>query len=132
MKFIDEEAKTYLQKARSARLDEQIKEIDELDREGRSDLKILYDEVNYLVDLYMDDDTVPREEYLDAKKIMRETENGKCMPFNPITFKARYSSRQVSDAKALVNEVRRLKRLSDTLCAKIYCKDDDDEDKRKI
>lgn len=128
MRFIDVEAKKYLKSVRSARLEELIADTDELDREDRSDLKILYDQVNYLVELYMEDDTVPRGEYLEAKKIVRETENGKVMPLNPISLKPRYSKQQVEDAKNLVNVVRRLKRLSDTLCVKIYadCEDNDE------
>lgn len=128
MRFVDEEAKRYLASVRSARLEELIEETDKLDKEDRSDLEILYDEVNYLVELYMEDGTAPREEYLKAKEIVRKTENGKVMPLNPISLKPRYSKQQVEDAKELVNEVRRLKRLSDTLCIKIYCDCEDDDE----
>lgn len=128
MRFVDEEAKRYLKSVRSARLEELIEETDELDKEDRSDLEVLYDEVNYLVGLYLEDGTVPRDEYLEAKKIVRKTENGKVMPLNPNSLKPRYSEQQVEDAKELVNEVRRLKRLSDTLCIKIYCDCEEETD----
>ena len=129
MKFTDKEAINCLKKARSPRLEELIEEIDKSEEyENETDLRILYFETMYLCELFMEEDTLSRNEYLKAKKIMRETENGKCMPLDPATFKARYSTQQVSDAKELVNEVRRLRRLSDALCIKVYCDCEDIDD----
>ena len=69
MKFTDKEAIEHLKKGRSPRLEERIKETDKSEEyENETDLRILYFETIYLYELFMEEDTIPRYEYLQAKK----------------------------------------------------------------
>ena len=46
-----------------------------------------------------------------SKKIMKDTDNGKSVPVDASSFRLKYSPNEISDARATVNEYRRLKKL---------------------
>lgn len=124
MKFSDKDAKKMLQNVRSFDLEEDIANYPENERNGRSDLQILADEVSYLISLY-NEETTTAEEYESAKCFLKETKNGTVMPFyDTIPPKPKYSplglENKVKDAKATVNEYRRLCSLGKRLKIKGY------------
>ena len=119
MKFSDKDAKKMLQNVRSFDLEDDIANYPENERDGRSDLQILADEVSYLISLYSEE-TTTAEEYKAAKCFLKETKNGTVMPFyDTIPPKPKYSplglENKAKNAKAVVNEYRRLCSLKNGL-----------------
>lgn len=124
MKFSDKDAKRMLQNVRSFDLEEDIANYPENERNGRSDLQILADEVSYLINLY-GEETTTAEEYKSAKCFLKETKNGTVMPFyDSIPPMPKYSplglENKAKDAKTVVNEYRRLCSLKKRLKVRGY------------
>ena len=117
MRFTEKTAIKLLKSARCPRLEQAIRDInEEAEREYRetnfirSDLSILKDEAEYLIILYEDGSSYPWAELKEARKILRETHNGK---YNFITedFNLKYTDLDIERSRATVNEYKRLKRL---------------------
>ena len=124
MIFADKEAKKMLQNVRSFDLEEDIANYPENERDGRSDLQILADEVSYRISLYSEE-TTTAEEYEAAKCFLKDTKNGTVMPFyGTIPPKPKYSplgfENRTKNAKETVNEYRRLCSLKKRLEARGY------------
>lgn len=123
MLFADKEAKKMLQNVRSFDLEEDIANYPEDERDGRSDMQILADEVSYRISLYSEE-TTTAEEYQAAKFFLKDTKNGTVMPFYDRPPKPKYYplgfQNRVQNAKDTVNEYRRLCSLKKRLEAKGY------------
>lgn len=115
MNITDKEVLKQLKIVRSYDLEESIREYPEDERDGRSDMQFLADEVSYRLSLYTEGGTCTGDDYEEAKRILRETENGKVTPLNRYTFKPKYSPHQIQNARDTVNEYRRLRSLMDRL-----------------
>lgn len=119
MKLTDKEALRELKIVRCVELEESISEFPSNDRDGRSDMQILSDEVFYRLSLY-DGGTCTSEDYEKAKEILRNTNHGKTMPLNKYTLRPMYSISAIEDAKNTVNEYKRLVSCMKRLHAKGY------------
>lgn len=122
MKLTDETAIKLLKKVDAPCLEERIESYPDDEREGRSDMQMLADELSYYYSLFMDDDCIWYEDLKDARAKLRKTNNGKRIPLDPSTFKPKYGywPSDIRDARNLVNEVARVKRLGKKLQSMDY------------
>ena len=109
MNITDKEALKELNRVKCYNLDEDIEDYPEDERDGRTDIQILADEVSYFVSNYSEGGHVLCEDLEEAKEILRRTKNGKVMPLWESTLTPVYRPRQIEQAKETVNEYRRLK-----------------------
>lgn len=117
MKLTDEIAIKMLKKVNSSILEEQVWYYPDNERDGRTDLEFLMDEVSYNYSCYLEDGHVWKDDYEDAKRLLRETKYGKTIPLDTRTMNPRngYWPSDIQCAKDTVNEVARIKRLGERL-----------------
>lgn len=87
MKITDKWVLKELDKLNDGMLRENIECYPEDERDGRSDIEVFADEVSYLVSLYHGEGHILEDEYKEAKKLLRETQNGKIIPISASTFR---------------------------------------------
>lgn len=111
----DKDVKRWLKIANCTDLTESMETFPENERDGKSDLQILADEVSYRLSLYTEGGTCTGEEYEEAVQLLKEVRGGKIPCWNTIPPTPKYTSIQleikINDAKAVVNEYSRLKSL---------------------
>ena len=120
MKITDKEVLRQLKIVNCPDLEENIKTIPECEVNERSDLEILKEELEYLLDLYESEGCCRNECLMQAKSFMRETKKGKVMPcYNTFPPVPKYTVEQLKlkleGAKDILNEYARLKRLKGRL-----------------
>ena len=111
MKITDKEVLKMLKNVRSYELTEAMETYPEDEVRGLSEKQILADELGYLLELWEEDGTLTRGDYLQARKVLKETNRGKIIPLLLPSFKPKYTAWQIECAKNTVNEYRRLKAL---------------------
>ena len=121
----DKDAKRWLKIANCSELTESVESYPEDERDGRSDLQFLADEVSYRLSLYTEGGTCTGEEYEQALEFLKETKNGKVIPcYNTFPPVPKYSKIQLEiklkDAKSVVNEYKRLVSLMKRLESRGY------------
>lgn len=77
----------------------------------RTDMEILKDELDYLLEMYAEKGTYQNDEYTHAKKLIEETQNGKVMSLDIETFKPKIPMSEIERARDIIGEVERLKKL---------------------
>lgn len=116
MKITDNEVLRQLKIVRCIDLENSIRDLPEDEVNGRTDLQILMDELEYLLSLYEECGTCHREDLEQAREFLKETKNGKEIPFK---YLMKYSKtgidNRIKDAKGCINEYNRLKRLAKRL-----------------
>jgi len=115
MKLTDEKTIKMLNKVRSYELEDMLETYPEDERIGRTDEEMLLNELSHLLETYEDDGYTAHEDFLRAKRILRETKHGKVMPYYMPACKPKYKAWEVEEAKDMVNEYNRLKRLYNKL-----------------
>lgn len=118
MKLHDEQAIKLLKKLRPSEvLLETIDEYPDDERDGRSDLEFLMDEISYYYSLHMEDGHCYHDDYEDAKRKLRETKHGKSIPVDIRTMRPMpgYWPSDIEACKNVVNEVARIQRLGKKL-----------------
>lgn len=110
MKLTDTEALKELNRVKSGALWESISEYPEEERDGRSDMEMLADEVSWLIYCTHEEGCGEWEQAIRAKEIMKETKNGRVMPLLP-DLQPKYKQYEVENARALINENRRIENL---------------------
>lgn len=117
MKITDKDALHLLKRANSPDLTDHVETYPEEERGDLSDMDIVLDEIQYLVDLYEDSGNVYFDSLDAAKIIMSETQNGKTPgPILISTFKFKYTRKEILEAKDIVDEYKRLKRIVKDYC----------------
>ncbi len=113
MKITDKEVLELIKKVRSLELEEAIDLYPDDERDGRSDMEFLTDEVSYIVSLYFEHDHAFRDDLEECRRKLTETKYGKVIPLNPSTLKPQsgYWPSDIQSAKDCVNEFNRLCRL---------------------
>ena len=123
MKITDKDALKELKRVRSFELEESLDTYPENERDGRSDMQMLADELSYILSNYSEDGHVLCDDLERAKEIIRETQNGKVMPLWSSSLKPKYRPSDIQIARDAINEYRRLKNCMKRLNAKgIYGK----------
>lgn len=112
MKFTDEKAKKIFNRIKCDEVSESIETFQEEERDGRTDLEIINEEVDYFLEMFEEDGTVFSEELENAKAVMKETENGKYIPLRLYDLKPKYAKWEVEACKRTISEYRQLKRIS--------------------
>ena len=122
MKITDKEVKRQLNIVNMPELEESVYSYPEDERGGRSDMQILADECSYFVSMYSEGGTVYSDDYENALEYIRETKRGTRFtvdPNNTVKSLAR-AKNKYEQAKAIVNEYKRLCNLKKRLEAKGY------------
>lgn len=112
MKITDPKAMQIIKRLDDSILTETIESYPENERDGRSDIEFLADEISYQISLYNEDGHDRKEDLKEARRKLRETWNGKVIPLDKDTFKP-----EIQRCKDMVNGylrlVRAMKRLQD-------------------
>lgn len=111
MKITDKDVLKELKRVNSFDLDEDMKSYPEDERDGRSDMQMLADEVSYILSCYYEGGHVHCESLEESKRIIRETKNGKQIPLWTSTLKPVYKPSDIQIARDCINEHRRLQNL---------------------
>lgn len=117
MKITDEYVIKELKRVRSFDLEESIETYPEDERDDRSDLQFLADEVSWLLNNYQEDGHVLCDSLEESKEILRETKNGKAIPLWASTLKPKWRQSDIQMSRDIINEHRRLKNLMKRLNA---------------
>ena len=115
MKITNNEVIKILKKVKSYELEQRLEDYPEDEVDGRSDMEMLKNELDWLIDNFEDEGCIIHEALMEAKQIIRETKNG-CIPLNPYTLKPKYKDYIIKQAHDDVNEYNRLKRLWKKIC----------------
>ena len=115
MKIKDSKVLKLLEEAKCLELEENIESISTKEINGMTDKEVLRDEVDYLIDLYKENNTLHNDNLKQAKKIMKETNCGITMPLDVITLKPKYTTQELIISKNIINEYERLKKLKKKL-----------------
>lgn len=114
MKLTDKKAISILEKVRSYDLEQMVEDYPENERDGRTDLQVIKNELDWLLYCREEEGCSRCEELQEARQIIRDTRGGR-MPLNPYTLKPKYKDYEVRQAKDDINEYNRLKRLQKRL-----------------
>lgn len=119
MKITDKEVLRQLKIVRCIDLEENIRNLPEDEVNGRTDLQILIDELEYLLSLYEESGTCHSEDLEQAKDFLKETKHGKDIPFKYLmSYSKTGIDNKIKDAKDCINEYNRLRRLEKRLTTK--------------
>lgn len=117
MNITDKQVQKWIDKLSDYTLEESIRTLPEEEREGRSDIQIFADELSYELSKYHEDGWEQKEDLEEARRILRETENGKANPIDFETFRLKYTKLEILQAKEEVRRERslayRLKKLNE-------------------
>ena len=120
----DKDVKRWIRRANCIELTESIETFPENERDGKSDLQILADEVSYRLSLYTEGETCTGEEYEEAVQFLKEIRGGKIPCWNTIPPTPKYTPIQLENktkqAKNVVNEYKRLVSLMKRLNERGY------------
>lgn len=111
MKLTDPYVLKQLKIVNSGELYEMLEEYPEDERDGRSDIQMLADEAGWLLNRFNSDETGHNFDLIEAREILRETENGKVIPLEDWTWKFKYQPWKIQRCKDIVNEYKRLNNL---------------------
>lgn len=92
-------------------LREDVEGYPEDERDGRTDIEFFADEVSYFLSLYHEEGHDWEFDLKQAKKLIRETKDGKCIPISIETFRplAGYNERDIQRARDIIETHDRLK-----------------------
>ncbi len=111
MTITDKEVLKELDRVRSYDLREDLNTYPEDERDGRSDMQMLADEVSYILSCYMEDGNFLGDSLRESKEILKETKNGKVIPLWKTTLTPIYRQDQIQMSRNIINEHRRLQNL---------------------
>ena len=111
MKITDPAVLKILKRANSEELWEYVDSYPEDERDDKTDMELVMDELEYLLWMYEEEGSIQYDNLELSKKIMKDTDNGKSVPVDVPSFRLKYSPNEIGDARATVNEYRRLKKL---------------------
>lgn len=111
MIITDKEAIKELKKTRSSELYCRIENFPDDEIEGRSDMQMVIDELSYLISNFTEEGHSLCEDLQEAKKILRETKNGKTIPLWKDSLKPVYTQSRIQSCRDTINEFNRLKSM---------------------
>lgn len=119
MTLTDQKAINIYKRLKMSELVESIDAYPENERDGRSDLQFLADEISYFKSCYEEDGHSFKESLDLAKELLRETKNGRVIFLDPRTLKPKYGyyPSDIESANNTISEYKQLqyykKRLND-------------------
>lgn len=122
MNFTDTTVKRIYNNLKCAELRDSLDSYPEDERNGREDLQILAEEINYYRSCYEEDGHALNYSLLEAKELLKETRNGKCIPIDKVTLKPKrgYAPYDIESAKYVVAEYKQLQYYEKQLKEKGY------------
>lgn len=110
MKITDKNVKKWLKAIDCEELTEMVESYPEDELDGRSEIQVFTDELSYAISNYNEDGHCWHDDLLQARALLRETENGRRIPVDLETFKPRrgYMPYDIESAKHTVNEYKRM------------------------
>jgi hypothetical protein len=110
MTLKDKQAINIYKRLKCYDLIENIDEYPEDERDGRSDMQFLIDEISYCKSCFEEEGHLFNYELIEARKKLRITENGKAIPFdiNTLGPKKGYFPHDIERAKNVVAEYKQL------------------------
>lgn len=115
MKLTDKKAISIYKRLKCAEARESIEEYPDDERDGRSDLEFIADEVSYFRSNYEEDGCAFKDALEWARECLRDTKNGKIMPVNVRVdgngkwhFLDKYKPSDVDSARWIVAEYKQL------------------------
>lgn len=120
MNITDKKVLTELKRVRCWELWESVSEYPEDERDGRTDMQFLADEVSYILSCYDEGGNVFCDDLEWAKEVLKETKNGKVIPMWQESLIPKYSRRDIEMARNSINDYKRLKNCMKRLNASGY------------
>ena len=114
MTFTDPKALELQKKADNVYLDDQIDgiiDLEDMGYEGYSDLQILLEEANYVMYLWTEEGTTHNLELKNARKVIRETNNGTVFKGFLLSSDLKDRMREVEEARSVIAEYERLRNV---------------------
>lgn len=117
MKVTDPKVKKIIKSLKCDEVKESIRSYPEEERDGKTDIEILRDEVAYYLEMYEEEGTRLGDDLEEANVIKRRTKNFKCTPYHisPVCFEPVYPEWRIQAAKRTIEEYNQLKRLTKKL-----------------
>lgn len=118
MILTDKTVTDLIKKADSAELEYRIHIMTDEDREGRTDIEILTDEIDWLLYLYSEDsDSDYYYDLKEARSLIRKTDDGKRIPISIETFRPLkgYTQPEIEYARLIIAEYKRIKTVANKL-----------------
>lgn len=117
MKLTDKKAISIYKRLKCYDLVESIDSYPEDERDGRSDLQFLADEISYYRSCFEEDGHCFNDDLQNSKDLLRETKNGKVISLDIHTFKSKrgYTPIDIERAKETIQEYDQLKRYDKKL-----------------
>lgn len=122
MKLTDQKAINIYKRLKMIELIESIDDYPENERDGRSDLQFLVDEISYFRSNFEEDGHVLKEDLDHARRLLRKTKNGTVISVDPVTFKPKrgYWPSDIETAKSTIAEYKQLQYYEKRLNAMGY------------
>lgn len=111
MKITDQQVLKWIRKIDCSLLDDDIAYYPEDEREGRTDIQFFADELSYILSLHQpEEDHQWYYDLADARRLLRETKNGRVRPLDLTTFRPKYGYNDcdINRAKQIVGEYNRM------------------------
>lgn len=110
MNLTDKQAIKIYKRLKMSELVESIDSYPENERDGRSDMQFLADEISYFRSCYEEEGHAFKDDLEDAISLLTETKNGKIVKINPKTLKPMrgYWPSDIEVAKSIYAEYRQL------------------------
>lgn len=115
MNITDKEALKIFKSIKCYELKESIESYPEEERDGKTDIAIIRDEIDYFVYMFEEVDGVFKGSLDESREILRETNNGRSIRISLPSFKPVYQPYEIERAKRTISEYRQLKSLQKKL-----------------
>ena len=109
MTITDKKAVAILKRIADEELYESVDAYPEAERDERTDMEFIADEISYYVSCYNEDGHDWKDDLDEAKELLRETNRGKFIPLDPRTMKPKhgYWPSDIESAKYRIATYRR-------------------------
>lgn len=111
MKITDKKALKIVNSIKCYECKESIESYPEDERDGKTDLEIIKDEIDYFVYMFEEVEGSFKGDLDEAKEIRRRTKNYKVTPYYVSTLKTVYTEWDIQRSKNTIAEYRQLKSL---------------------
>lgn len=120
MNITDKEALKELRLIRSEDLYESVKYYPEDERDDRTDMEFIADEISYWLSCFKESGHCYHDELEWARDLLKETKNGKVIPLWKESLTPIYSKDDIRRARYLINEYKRFVNSMNRLNKKGY------------
>lgn len=109
MIITDKKAKAIYNKILCPEVQESIDTFPDDERDGKTDMQIVMDEIAYFIEMFESDGTIYNDCLTEAKDIQSRSGNFTNYPIYLPSFQPVFSENQINDAKATLKQYKQLK-----------------------